>query len=127
MATRLTVHVRHNKPNMMFYKTEAVKTYYYKDKGKDKLIGNQEAYDNGDGVEKWDGKKIFTKMTRAKRRIKTTHTFIIESMRKNVVKSHVENILSRLKSKGFQYSWRRSDKGGRMVDHWYLSNCYKCN
>ena len=74
MATRLTVHVRHNKPNMMFYKTEAVKTYYYKDKGKDKLIGNQEAYDNG-----------------------------------------------------YQYSWRRSDKGGGMVDHWYLSNCYKCN
>ena len=31
MATRLTVHVRHNKSDMMFYKTDPVKTYYYKE------------------------------------------------------------------------------------------------
>tara|TARA_R110002051_G_scaffold273067_1_gene333719 strand:+ start:806 stop:1183 length:378 start_codon:yes stop_codon:yes gene_type:complete len=125
MATRLTVHVRHNKSDMMFYKTDPVKTYYYKDKGKEKLIGNEEVYQRV-GIQ-FSNKKVFTKMTKARRRIKTTHTFIIESMRKDVVKSHVENILSKLKSKGYQYSWKRSDKGGAFVDHWYLSNCYKCN
>jgi len=120
MATRLTVHVRHNKPNMMFYKSEPVKTYYYKKNGQEKLIGNQSALDRWKAT--GEPGSLFTKMTRAKRRIKTTHTFIIDSMRKDVVKSHVENILSKLKSKGYQYSWKRNDKGGALVDHWYLSN-----
>ena len=120
--TRLTVHVRHSDPRRMFYKTEPVKTYYYKKNGKEILIGSEKA------LKKFKlNMPVFHKMTKAKRRIRTTQTFIIDSMRKDIVKQHVKNILSNLKSKGYKYSWKRHDKGGGMVDHWYLSNCYKCN
>ena len=125
MGTRLTVHVRHTNKEMMFYNSEPVKTYFYKKNGQEKLIGNQLALD------KWkatgDPGSLFNKMTRAKRRIRTTHAFIIDSMIKDIVKQHVKNILSNLKAKGYKYSWVRPDRGGAIVDHWYLSNCYKCN
>ena len=131
--TRLTVHVRHTDPKRMFYYTDAVKTFYYKNRGKEKVIGNEKSLAKfkedtrskvGSGRE-GNSMKIYSKVTKGKKRIRTTHTFMIESMVKDVVESHVENILSRLKSKGYQYSWKRSDGG--IVDHWYLSNCYKCN
>ena len=130
--TRLTVHVRHTDPKRMFYYTDAVNTFYYRDRGKEKVIGNKESLKKfKDDLESKVGrgseskKKIYSKVTKGKKRIRTTHTFMIESRVKDVVESHVENILSRLKSKGYQYSWKKSD--GKIVDHWYLSNCYKCN
>ena len=126
MATRLTVHVRHMNKDKMFYKTEPVKTYYYKKDGQEKLIGNEEVYQKLHQDE-LRNKKVFTKMTKARRRIRTTHTFIIDSMTKDIVKQHVKSILSKLKSQGYKYTWKRPDKGGAIVDHWYLSNCYTCN
>ena len=119
--TRLTVHVKSNDKNKMFYQTEPVKTYYYKEDGQEKLIGNQSALDK---LKHIPG-SLFTRLTKAKRRIKTTHTFIIDSRVKDIVKQHVKNILSNLKSQGYKYTWKRPD--GATVDHWYLSNCYKCN
>ena len=129
MPTRLTVHVRHTNKDMMFYKTEPVKTYYYKDGKQEKVIGNEEVFWNYQKLHQDElrNKKVFTKMTKARRRIRTTHTFIIESMSKNIIKQHVQNILSNLKAKGYNYSWMRPDRGGATVDHWYLSNTYKCN
>ena len=125
MPTRLTVHVRHTNKDMMFYKSEPVKTYYYKDGKQEKVIGNEDAYQRNS--HKWENYRVFTKMTKARRRIRTTQTFIIESMSKNIIKQHVQNILSNLKAKGYNYSWVRPDRGGALVDHWYLSNTYKCN
>ena len=121
--TRLTVHVKSKDKNKMFYQTEPVKTYYYKEDGQEKLIGNQSALDR---LKHIPG-SLFTKQTKAKRRIRTTHTFIIDSMTKDIVKQHVKSILSKLKSQGYKYTWKRPDKGGAIVDHWYLSNCYTCN
>jgi hypothetical protein len=109
----------------MFQSATAVKTYYYKDGKQEKVIGNEEVYQRV--AERFSSKKVFTKMTKAKRKIMNTKTFIINSMNKKVIKQHVTDILSKLKSKGYKYSWPRPDKGGAIVDHWYTSNCYKCN
>lgn len=49
-----------------------IKTYYYNDGENERIIGNQNAYNTH--LEKnalaFEGKKVFTKMTRAKRKIK---------------------------------------------------------
>ena len=112
MATRLTVHVRHTDKSKMFVKTKAVETYYYKENGQEILIGNKQSLDRL----KIKPKGVYMKLTKARRRIVNTYAYVIESMKQDVVKSHVTNILSNLKAKGYTFK----------KEHYYLSNAY-CN
>jgi len=124
--TRLTVHVRHGDKEKMFHPAQMIKTYYYKDGKEEKVIGNEVVYQQLH-QDQLRNKKVYTKMTKAKRKIINTYTYCINSIRKDVINQHVQDILSSLKSKGYKYSWARPDKGGVTVDHWYLSNSNKCN
>tara|TARA_R110000824_G_scaffold154479_2_gene326601 strand:- start:9516 stop:9815 length:300 start_codon:yes stop_codon:yes gene_type:complete len=99
----------------MFRSATPVKAYYYKNNGQEILIGNEEVYQQLHQDE-LKNKKIYTKMTKARRKIVNTYAYIIESMKKDVVNSHVEHILSKLKAKGYTFK----------KEHYYLSNAY-CN
>ena len=80
--TRLTVHVRHSDKKLMFRTSKPTKTYYYNDSGNEKVIGNQETYDKqlAKDANSFSGKKVFTKMTKSRRKIINTYTFIIDSV-----------------------------------------------
>ena len=90
--TRLTVHVRHSNKDMMFQPAKTVKTYYYKENGQEKVIGNEGVYQQLHQNE-LRNKKVYTKMTKARRKIINTYTYIINSMRQEIVKQHVQDIL----------------------------------
>tara|TARA_Y100000593_G_C4206124_1_gene284399 strand:+ start:169 stop:519 length:351 start_codon:yes stop_codon:yes gene_type:complete len=108
MATRVIIDAKLNE----FAETNKVKTYYYKNsENKEILIGNEKA------LERWRKKlgcniyssntlSIFHKITRAKRRITNRYGLDIDSTNMNVIRQHIDDIISKLNVYKYKYSFK---------------------